>query len=150
VTCFSSRVHPLTRKTPHTTRHDKHKTTNDHTKNHPPALNDDRRWRGDGAYHLPHPGLAFTRYCYYPYCMVHGIQKGGRGGGRILLDSHAIVLQQCGQCRRAERMKGRLIRAKTSRSKTISCIGHTRVGEQLETRRGDTLFRRSLFIDAAV
>ena len=24
-------------------------------------------------------GLAFTRYCHYEYCMVHGIQKAGRG-----------------------------------------------------------------------
>ena len=24
------------------------------------------------------PALAFTRYCYYQYCMVYGIQKGGR------------------------------------------------------------------------
>ena len=34
------------------TRHDKNNTTNDHTMNYPPALNNDRRWRGDGAYHL--------------------------------------------------------------------------------------------------
>jgi len=27
-----------------------------------------------------HPALAFTRYCYYQYCMVYGIPKGGRGG----------------------------------------------------------------------
>jgi len=39
----------------HTQTHDKNNTTNDHTKNHPP-LNNDRRWRGNGAYHLPHPG----------------------------------------------------------------------------------------------
>jgi len=38
---------------PHNTRHDKNNTTDDHTKNHPPALHNDRRWRGDGAYHLP-------------------------------------------------------------------------------------------------
>ena len=25
-------------------------------------------------------GLAFTRYCYYQYCTVYGIPKGGRGG----------------------------------------------------------------------
>ena len=45
-----------TRTTPHNKRHDKNNTTNDHTKDHPPALNNDRRWSGDGAYHLPHPG----------------------------------------------------------------------------------------------
>jgi len=38
-----------------TTTHDKNNTTNNHTKNHPTSLNNDRRWRGDGAYHLPHP-----------------------------------------------------------------------------------------------
>ena len=38
-----------TRTTQHMTR--QNNTTNDHTKNHPPALNNDRRWRGDGAYH---------------------------------------------------------------------------------------------------
>ena len=27
--------------------------------------------------------LTFTRYCDYQYCMVYGIRKGGRGGGRI-------------------------------------------------------------------
>jgi len=37
-----------------------------------------------------HKGLAFTRYYYYHYCMVYGIQKGGRRGGRILTNSRAI------------------------------------------------------------
>jgi len=47
-----------TRTTPqqHNTRHDKNNTTNYHMKNHPPALNNDRRWRGDDAYYLTHPG----------------------------------------------------------------------------------------------
>ena len=66
---------------------------------------------------------AFTRYCYHQYCMVYGIQKGGRGGVLYFPNSRAIVLQQCGRCRRAERMKGRLIRAQTTRSKRISCKG---------------------------
>jgi len=35
----------------------------------------------------------------------------------------AIVLQQCGQCRRTGRMNGRLIHAQTTRGKTISCKG---------------------------
>ena len=68
--------------------------------------------------------LAFTRYCHCQYCTVYGIHRGGWVGGRILPNSRAIVLQQCGQCRRAGRMKGRLIRAQTTRSKTISCKGH--------------------------
>ena len=44
-------------------------------------------------------------------------------GGRILPNSRAIVLQQCGQCRRAGRRKGRLIRAQTTNSKRLSCKG---------------------------
>jgi len=55
--------------------------------------------------------------------MVHGIHKGGRVGGQILPNHRVTVLQQCGQCRRAGRMKGRLIRAQTTGSKTISCTG---------------------------
>jgi len=50
------------------------------------------------------------------YCVWH--TQGGSGGDRILPSSRAIVLQQCGQCRRAGRTKGRLIRGTT-----ISCKG---------------------------
>ena len=70
--------------------------------------------------------LAFTRYCHDQYCIVYGIHKGGGGGWGviyILPNSRAIVLQHCRQCRRAARMKGRLIRAQTIRSETISCKG---------------------------
>jgi len=55
--------------------------------------------------------------------MVYRIQNGSRGGGRILPNRHAIVLQQHGQCRWAGAMNGRLIRAQTTRSQTISCKG---------------------------
>ena len=44
-------------------------------------------------------------------------------GGRRLPNSRAVVLQQRGQCRRAGGMKGRSIRAETTRSETISCKG---------------------------
>ena len=54
-----------------------------------------------------HGALAFTRYCHCQYCMVYGITQAGSGGGRILPNSRAIVLHQCGQCRRAGRMRGR-------------------------------------------
>jgi len=37
------------------------------------------------------------------WCMAY--KREVEGGGRILLNSRAIVLQQCGQCSRAERMK---------------------------------------------
>jgi len=37
--------------------------------------------------------LAFTRYCHYQYRMVHGVQKGGRGGRRLLRNRRAIVMQ---------------------------------------------------------
>jgi len=48
-----------------------------------------------------HLYLEFTRYCQYQYCMVSGIQKGGRGGGGgvVLRNSRAIVLQLYGHCR---------------------------------------------------
>jgi len=55
--------------------------------------------------------------------MVYGIHKRGRVGARILPNSRAMVLRQCGQCRRAGRMKGRLIRAQTTSSKIISWKG---------------------------
>jgi len=54
------------------------------------------------------------------WCMAY---KRGVWGGRILPNSRAIVLQQCGQCRRARRMKGGSIRAQTARSLKISCGG---------------------------
>jgi len=43
----------------------------------------------------------------------------------------ALVVQQCGQCRRAERMKGRLIGAQTTQSRRISCKGQVDTGEQI-------------------
>jgi len=39
------------------------------------------------------PPLAFTRYCHHQYCMVCGLKRGGRWGGRILRNGRAIVLQ---------------------------------------------------------
>jgi len=47
-------THTNTQHEQQNTRQDKTNTTNNHTKNHRPALHNDRRWRGDGAYHLPH------------------------------------------------------------------------------------------------
>jgi len=76
---------------------------------------------------LSHPhingvqNLAFTRCFHSQCCMVYGIHKGVRVGGCILPNRRAIVLQQCGQCRRAGRKKGRLSRAHTYSGKTISC-----------------------------
>jgi len=67
--------------------------------------------------------LALTRYCYYQYCMVYGIQTIVWRGSRILPIHRAIVLHQGGQCRWAEGMKGWLIRVQTTRSETISCKG---------------------------
>jgi len=43
--------------------------------------------------------LALTGYCQCHFCMVYDLQKGGWGGGRILLNSRAIVLLSYGQCR---------------------------------------------------
>ena len=70
--------------------------------------------------------LGFTRYCYYQYGMVHGIHKGVRVGGRILPNSRAMLLQQCGQCSRAGKRKCRLIRAQTTgrtRKKSVKAKG---------------------------
>ena len=60
--------------------------------------------------------------------ILHGVwhTQGRFRGRRTLPNSCAIVLQLCGQCRRAEKMKGRLTSAQTTRSKTISCKGQTR------------------------
>ena len=55
--------------------------------------------------------------------------NGRSRGGRILRESRAIVLQQCGQCRWAGEIKGGLIRVQTARSKTISCKGQGRGGD---------------------
>jgi len=49
--------------------------------------------------------LAFTRYCYCQYCMVHGIQTGSRREGRTMSNSRAMVLHQGGQCRWERGMK---------------------------------------------
>jgi len=77
-----------------------------------------------GEAHAPWRGaLAFTRYCDAQYGMVYGIQIRGRGGGRILRNSIAIVLQPCGQCRWEGAIKERSIRAQQPRSKTLPCKG---------------------------
>jgi len=59
--------------------------------------------------------LAFTRYCYYQYCMVYRIQTGGRKVSRILSNNRATVLHQGRQCRWAGGMNGWLIRAQQFR-----------------------------------
>jgi len=63
------------------------------------------------AHRPPRAVLVFTPDCHCQYCVVYGIHKRGWVSGCILPNSRAIVLQQCGQCRRAGRMKGRFIRA---------------------------------------
>jgi len=112
------------------TNNDTNNTTNDHTKNHPPSPSNNRRWRGDGAYHLPRNTL--TASMYWPlhdivitnivWCLAYQREVEG---GRILSNSRAIVLQQCGPCRRVGRMKGRLTCAHTTQSKTIFCKGQS-------------------------
>ena len=49
---------------------------------------------------------AFTRYCHCQCCMVYGIHKGVRLGGRILRNCRAIVLQQGRLCRWGAATKG--------------------------------------------
>ena len=48
-----------------------------------------------GIVHMPNRDcdLAFTRYCHHQYCMMYGIKKRGRWGGRILRNGRAMVLQ---------------------------------------------------------
>jgi len=74
------------------------------------------------AQHQPRD-LAFTRYCCYQYCMVYGMQTGGRKGNLILSNNCAIVSHQGGQCKWARGTIGCLIRAQKPRSELISCQG---------------------------
>jgi len=75
--------------------------------------------------HTSRSGVHFGLYTILRLPILYGVwhTQGGRMGGRILPNHRATVLQQYGQCRRAGRMKRRLIRAQTTRSKTISCTG---------------------------
>jgi len=81
-----------------------------------------------------HTGLTLTPrlglYTILLVAILYGVchMKGSSRGGRILPSSRAIVLQQCGRCRRAGRMKGRLTSAHTARSKIISCEGQVKTG----------------------
>jgi len=70
---------------------------------------------------MPHLGLYTILLLRILYGVWH-IRRRSRWGRRVP-NSRAIVLQQCGQCRQAGRMKGRLTSAQTTRSKTISCNG---------------------------
>ena len=78
-------------------------------------------------------GLAFTRYCYYQYCMVYGIDTGRREG-RILPNSRAIVYQG-GQCRWAREMKGWLNLAQQPQSERISCNGQGAEESEIHTQK---------------
>jgi len=57
LSCKARRVtghtHKHTQQEQHNTRHDENNTTNDHTENHPPALNNDRRWSYQTASSAP-------------------------------------------------------------------------------------------------
>jgi len=57
-------------------------------------------------------------------CKAH--KRVVEGGGRMFPNSRAIVWQQSGLCRWVGGLKGRLIRAQTTRSKSISCKGQPR------------------------
>ena len=64
-------------------------------------------------------------YTILPLPILSGVwhTNGRSRGGRILPKRRAIVLQQCEQCRPAGRIKDRLFRVQTTRSKRISCKG---------------------------
>jgi len=57
------------------------------------------------------------------YGLWHTQYKREVEGGRLLPDSRAMVLQQCGKSRWAGGMQGRSIRAQTTRSKRTYCKG---------------------------
>jgi len=86
-----------------------------------------------GVREIPEGAAGIGLYTILLLPILQGVwhAKGRSRGGRISANSRAIVLQQCGQCRRAGRMKGRLIRAQTTRSKRMSCKGQRR-----DCRRG--------------
>ena len=69
--------------------------------------------------------LLIGLYTRLPLPILSGVwhTNGRSREGRILPNRRAIVLQQCGQCRRAGRMKDRWFRAQTTRSKRMSCKG---------------------------
>jgi len=56
----------------------------------------ERAWRGGLGVRSRQRALFFTRYCHYTYCMVYGIHKEGRRGGRVLRNSFAIGSMQVG------------------------------------------------------
>ena len=68
--------------------------------------------------------------------MVYGIRKGWAGGGRTLCNSHALVVQPCGQCRWPGAVNGCLIRAQKPQTKRISCKGQD---TGTSSRRSSTL-----------
>jgi len=67
----------------------------------------------------------FGLHTIFAASILYGVwhTQGNPRGADILPNIHAIVMQQCGQCRRAGGIKRRLIRAPTTRSKRISCKG---------------------------
>jgi len=70
-----------------------------------------------------YPGivLPLSLYTIWLLPILYGVKHtaGGSRGGRILPNSRAIVLRQCGQCRWAGRMKERLVRARKPQSNRI-------------------------------
>ena len=84
-----------------------------------------RRSRSQYSYRGSEVGLHTILLSAILYGVWHTKGRSG-GGGHILPNGRAIVLQRCGQCRRAGRRKGRLTRPQTTRSKTISCKGQQR------------------------
>jgi len=71
----------------------------------------------------PLPDIVITNI---GWCTAY--QREVEGGSYISQYSRAIVMQHCGQYRQAGRMKGRLNRAQTTRSKTLFCEGQFGAG----------------------
>jgi len=68
------------------TRHEQHHKR-PHEEPHP-SLNSDRRWRGDGAFHLPHPG-GWPRPTVSDYRFN---EQGPEWGGYFIVAIELVVL----------------------------------------------------------
>jgi len=93
---------------------------------------------------IPPSGLGLYTILLLP--RLYGVwhTHGRSGWGRVLPNHRAIVLQQCGQCGRAGRLKGRLIHAQTTKGKTISCAGQIRPCGVIQKRNSEGAYTYTL------
>ena len=100
-----------TRTTPqqHNTRHDQNNTTHDHTKNHPPALNNDRRWRSVNKHgrkrHISNSSSSSSRSIVVVVLEVVVVIEVVM----IRSKTRLAAARACGSRRSAERERGQII-----------------------------------------